>query len=111
MQAVQLYRNLIFRYALRKQYLSYTEFETNILIGIYIMNTHAKRCSGNTLFIYLSKIHRTPNKKNLLATVRKFKTDGMIRVLSKGVGTNIRVTEFGKQYLHELEERLILMHL
>jgi len=106
MQADQLYRNLLYRQALRKQFNSYTEFETNILIGIYVMNAQAMRCSGNTLFNYLATIHRTPYKKNLLATLRKFKKEDRIRGNNAGAGTNIRLTEFGKQYLFDLEERL-----
>jgi hypothetical protein len=106
MQADQLYRNLLYRHALRKQVNRYTEFEINVLIGIYVMNTQFRRCSGNMLFKYLSEIHRMPYKKNLLATIRKFKSDDMIRVIGNGAGTNIRLTEYGRQYLFELEEKL-----
>jgi hypothetical protein len=106
MQTDHLYRNLLYRYSLKKQFVIYSEFETNVLFGIYVMNRQFQRCSGNTLFKYLSQIHRTPYKKSLLAAIRKFKSDGCIRATGKGSGANIHLTEFGKQHLSELEERL-----
>jgi hypothetical protein len=106
MRATQIKRSFLFRYVLLKQYSNYTEVETNILIGIYIMNERYERCSCNTLFEYLSKVHRTPYKKTLLTTIRKFKQEEMIRVYSKGPGTKIHLTMDGKLYLHNLEERL-----
>jgi hypothetical protein len=70
------------------------------------MNKQLKRCTGNTLLDYLSAIHRTPYKKTLLATLRRLKMDGMIRVVGKGTGSKIVLTLEGDLYLIRLEERL-----
>jgi hypothetical protein len=106
MRATQLKRILLFRKILNKEVDHYTEVETNILIGIYIMNIEHKRCSGNTLFNYLSKINRTPYKKKLLLTIRKFKQEEMIRTFGKGAGTNILLTLEAKLILFRLEEKM-----
>lgn len=106
MKITQLKRSFLFRYILLKQWQHYTEVETNILMGIYLMNTSFKRCSCNTLFEYLSKVHRTPYKKALLSTLRKFKQEGLIRVLGKGPGTKIHLTNDANLYLLRLEEKL-----
>lgn len=42
----------------------------------------------------------------MLSTVRKFKQDGMLRVYGTGPGTNMHLTEAGKQYLFDLERKL-----
>lgn len=106
MTTTQLKRALLFRYVLNKYFDHYTEVETYILISIYIMNTQGKRCSCNTLFTYLSKIHRTPYKKKMLLIVKNFIEQGRIRVLGKGPGTNLVLTEYGKQYLIHLEKKM-----
>lgn len=110
MRATQLKRSFYYRYVLRKEYKPYTEVETNVMVGIYIMNETGERCSCNTLFAYLSKVHRTPYKKTLLATLRKFKQEGIIRVISKGPGTKIHLTIQGTLYLLGLEEKLRNLH-
>ena len=106
MKATQLKRSFLFRHVLLKQWEHYTEVETNVLIGICLMNNSSERCSCNTLFEYLSKVHRTPYKKTLLSTLRKFKQEGMIRVLGKGPGTKIHLTTAANLYLFELERKL-----
>lgn len=106
MRATQLKRSLLFRYVLMKQFDHYSEVETHILTSIYLMNVDHKRCSGNTLFKYLSKIHRTPSKKKLLLIVKKFKEQERVRRYGKGPGTNLVLTEHGKQYLFDLERKL-----
>ena len=107
MKAIQLKRFFLFRFILLKLWPHYTEVETNILIGIYLMNCDFERCSCNTLSAYLSKMHRTPHKKTLLATLRKFKQDGVTRITGKGRGTNNHLTMDGTLYLARLEEKLI----
>lgn len=106
MIATELKRHFLFRKILNKELNHYTEVETNILIGIYIMNIEHNRCSGNTLFNYLSKINRTPYKKKLLLTIRKFKQEGMIKKFGKGAGTNILLTLEAKLNLFRLEEKM-----
>ena len=106
MRATNLKRSFLFRYILLKQWRHYTEVETNVLIGIHLMNQKSERCSCNTLFKYLSKVHRTPYKKKLLFILRKFKEDGMIRILGKGPGTKIKLTTDAILHLFQLEEKL-----
>ena len=106
MKAIQLKRSFLFRFILLKQWPHYKEVETNILIGIYLMNCDLERCSCNTLSAYLSKIHRTPHKKTLLATLRKFKEGEFIRVNGRGPGTSIHLTIAAELYLFELEAKL-----
>lgn len=106
MRATQLKRSLIFRFILLNKIDHFTEVETHTLIAIYLMNIDYQRCSGNTLFKYLSKIHRTPYRKRLLLTLRNFKETGIIRLSGKGPGTNLFLTEHGKQYLFDLERKL-----
>lgn len=106
MRIIQLTRCLLFRYVLKKQVESYTEVEINILVCIYLMNNQAKRCSCNTLINYLSKLNRTPSRKKLLYTLRRFKDEGIVRVFGKGPGTNVLLTTLGKIYLNELEDEL-----
>ena len=103
MKINNLTKCFLFRLALRKTIDYYSEREINFLIGIFLMNKNAKRCSGNTLFTYLSKVYRTPDKKYMLSVLRKFKSEDLIRVLIKGPGTNIVLTEYGKQHLSDLE--------
>lgn len=105
MRITQLKKHLLFRKILNKE-LDYTEVETNILICIFIMNIQYERCSGNTLFEYLSKLHHTPYRKKLLSIVRKFKHEGMIKILGKGAGTNIILTQDAKLILFELEAKI-----
>lgn len=106
MEPTQLQRVFLFRSVLNKQYHKYTEVETNIMIGIYLMNKKGEKCSGNTLFVYLSKIHRTPSKKGLLATIRKLNAQEMLRITSKGAGLKIHLRLDGINYLKELEGSL-----
>lgn len=106
MKTIQLKRSFLFRHILVKQWNQYSEVETNVLIGIFLMNEGLERCSCNTLFEYLAKVRRTPYKKKLLATIRKLKSDGMVRILRKGPGTNMLLTTDGKLYLIDLEEKL-----
>ena len=106
MRATELKRTLLFRKVLNREFHHYSEVETNILISIYFMNMQYNRCSGNSLFKYLSKINRTPYRKNLLFTIRKFKHQGMIKVNGKGAGTNIILTQNAKLILFRLEEKL-----
>lgn len=111
MKTTQLTRCLLFRSALQKQINPLTEKETFILICISVMNDQHCRCSGNTLFRYLSKIHRTPSRKDLLSIIRKFKApdgqdDLMIRELGTGPGKNYLLTEGGKRHLFELGKKL-----
>lgn len=89
-----------------KQRDHYSEVETYILLCIFIMNNNGVRCSCNTLFKKLSKIHRTPYKKKLLLIVRNFKEQDLIRVLGKGAGTNLVLSQQGKLHLFDLEEKL-----
>lgn len=103
MEPIQQKRVFLFRSVLNKQYNPYTEVETNIMIAIYSMGKKLERYSGNTLFVYLSKIYRTPSKKNLLATIRKLKKKEMIEVTSKGAGLKIHLRIKGVNYLMELE--------
>jgi len=106
MRATELKRNLLFRKVLNKEFNHYSEVETNILISIYFMNIQYERCSGNSLFKYLSKINRTPYKKKLLLAIRKFKQEGMIKVNGKGASTNILLTQDAKLILFRLEEKV-----
>ena len=106
MKITHLKRSFLFRKILLKEWQHYTEVETNVMVGIYIMNEIGERCSCNTLFAHLSAVHRTPYKKTLLATLRKFKQDGVIRVTSKGPGTKIHLTMDGTLYLLNLERRI-----
>ena len=106
MKFTQLKRSFLFRNILFKDWQNYSEVEINVVIGIYSMNYEFKRCSSNTLFRYLSKLHRTPYKKTLLATLRKFKQEGVIRVTGKGPGTKIHLTMDGTLYLSRIEEKL-----
>ena len=106
MKITYLKRSFFFRRVLAKGWPKYSEVETNVMIGIYLMNNSFERCSCNTLFAYLSKVHRTPYKKTLLATLRKFKQEGIIRVSCKGPGTKIHLTMEGTLYLIRLEEKL-----
>jgi len=106
MKFTYLKRSFLFRKILLKEWQHYTEVETNVMVGIYIMNETGERCSCNTLFAHLSAVHRTPYKKTLLATLRKFKQDGVIRVTSKGPGTKIHLTMDGTLYLLNLERRI-----
>ena len=61
------------------------QIEAHILVCIFIMNNNGERCSCNTLFKKLSKIHSTPYKKKLLLIVRNFKEQDLIRVFGKGL--------------------------
>ena len=106
MKPTQLKRVFLFRSILNKQYGNYTEVEINIITAIYLMNEKNLRCSGNTLFTYLSAIHRTPSKKSLLFTIRKLKEREMIRVIGKGAGLKINLSLQGKIYLMDLEGKL-----
>lgn len=106
MNTTQLKRLFLFRVILTKQFENYSEVETNVLIAIYLMNKQFKRCTGNTLLDYLSAIHRTPYKKRLLGTIRRLKTDGMIRLVGKGASSKIVLTLEGDLYLIRLEERM-----
>ena len=106
MRLTQLKRIFLFRYILNKQFDHYTEVDTNVLMGIFVMEEKCERCSCNTLFKYLSNVHRTPYRKNLLLTIRKFKQDGVIRILGKGAGTRIYLTMDGRLYLYALEQNL-----
>lgn len=106
MKITHLKRSFLFRKILLKEWQHYTEVETNVMVGIYIMNETGERCSCNTLFTHLSAVHRTPYKKTLLATLRKFKQEGIIRLISKGPGTKIRLTMDGTLYLLGLEKKL-----
>lgn len=106
MTATQLKRSLLFRYILMKQFDHYSEVETHILVGIYLMNNDGKRCSCNTLFTFLSKIHRTPYKKKLLLIVKKLKEQNRIKGIGNGRGTNLVITEYGRQYLFHLEKKM-----
>lgn len=106
MEPTQLKRIFLFRSILQKKDNHYTEVETNIMIAIYLMSKKLERCSGNTLFVYLSKIYRTPSKKKLLATIRKLKEKEMIEVTSKGAGLKIHLRIKGVNYLMELEDNL-----
>jgi len=88
-----------------------TDKEIYLLIAIFIFNKQYRRCSGNTLFKYLSGIHRTPSRKDMFSIIRKFKKNNgqapaMIIELGVGPGKNYLLTEGGKQYLFELERRL-----
>ena len=89
-----------------KQFDHYSEVETHILVSIYLMNNDGKRCSCNTLFAYLSKIHRTPYKKKLLLIVKKLKEQNRVRGTGEGRGTNLVITEYGRQYLFHLEKKI-----
>ena len=102
MRATQLKRSRLFRYVLMKQFDHYSEVETYILMSIHLMNNQGKRCSCNTLFTYLSKIHRTPYKKKLFMIIKNLKEQGRIRGLGKGRGANLVITEYGRQYLFHL---------
>ena len=106
MRATQLKRALLFRYVLNKQRDHYSEVETYILLCIFMMNNSGERCSCNTLFKKLAKIHRTPYKKKLLSIVRKFKEQDLIRSFGKGPGTNLVLSQQGKLHLFDLEEKL-----
>jgi len=106
MRVTNLKRSFFFRQILLKREDYYTEVETNVLIGIYLMNNKYLRCSGNTLFKFLSAVHRTPYKKTLLITLKKFKQEGMINKNGKGLSTKIYLTLKGTLYLIELEEKL-----
>ena len=106
MTATQLKRSLLFRYILIKQFDHYSEVETHILISIYLMNNDGKRCSCNTLFAFLSKIHRTPYKKKLILILKKLKEQDRIKSFGKGSGTNLIITEYGRQYLFHLERKI-----
>ena len=109
MKLTYLNRFFLFRSILLKQGQHYTEVETNVLIGIYLMNSDLVRCSCNTLTVYLSKMHRTPYKKTLLATLQKFKQDGVIRQTGKGRETNMHLTIEGKMYLFRLEGKISMV--
>ena len=106
MRATQLKRALLFRYVLMKQIAHYSEVETYILLCIFMMNNNGERCSCNTLFRKLAKIHRTPYKKKLLLIVRNFKEQDLVRSFGKGAGTNLVLSQRGKQHLFDLEEIL-----
>ena len=106
MKFTHLKRSFLFRKILLEEWPHYTEVETNVLIAIYLMNCDLERCSCNTLSAYLSKVHRTPHKKTLLATLRKFKQEGITRVTGKGPGTRIYLTMDGTLYLIGLEKKL-----
>ena len=106
MKFTHLNRSFLFRKILLKEWPHYTEVETNVLIAIYLMNCNLERCSCNTLSEYLSMVHRTPHKKTLLATLRKFKREGVTRVTGKGPGTKIHLTMDGNLYLYRLEEKV-----
>ena len=106
MRATQLKRALLLRYILMKHIDHYSEVETYILMCIYFMNNNYERCSCNTLFIKLSKIHRTPYKKKLLLIVRNFKEKDLVRCLGKAAGTNLVLSQRGKLHLFELERKL-----
>ena len=106
MKFTHLKRSFLFRKILLKEWPHYTEVETNVLIAIYLMNCDLERCSCNTLSAYLSKVHRTPHKKTLLAILRKFKQEGVIRKIGKGPGTKILLTMDGTFYLQRLEEKI-----
>ena len=106
MKLTYLNRSFFFRSTLLKVGRHYSEVETNGLIGIYLMNCDLIRCSCNTLTVFLSKMHRTPYKKTLLATLRKFKQDGIIRQTGKGRGTNMHLTIEGNLYLFRLEGKV-----
>jgi Mg2+/Co2+ transporter CorC len=111
MRITQITRQFLFRQSLEKinnsasARFGCTEKETNFLIGILLMNRNLQKCSGNTLFKYLSKVHRTPNKKAMLATLRRFKNEDLIRQFGNGAGSNLRVTEAGKLFLFGLEKK------
>lgn len=106
MKITNIKRVFLFRYVLNKEWPNYTEVQTNVMIGIYLMNQKFERCSCNTLIDYLSKVCRTPNKKTLLSTIRKFKEDDIVRIYGKGAGTKIKLTTDGELYLTRLEEKL-----
>ena len=106
MKLTHLKQSFLFRNILLKEWPHYTEVETNVLIAIYLMNCDLERCSCNTLCAYLSKVHRTPHKKTLLATLRKFKQEGVIRKIGKGPGTKIHLTMDSIIYLSNLEKSI-----
>ena len=106
MKFTHLKRSFLFRKILLKEWPHYTEVETNVLIAIYLMKCDLERCSCNTLSAYLSKVHRTPHKKTLLATLRKFKQEGVIRKIGKGPGTKLHLTMDGNLYLMRLEDKV-----
>ena len=107
MRVTNLKRSFLFRKILLKREDHYTEVETNVLIGIYVMNNNYLRCSCNTLFKYLSSVHRTPYKKTLLLTLKKFRQEGMINKNGKGLTTKIHLTLKGELHLYELERLFV----
>ena len=107
MRVTNLKRSFLFRQILLKREDHYTEVETNVLIGIYLMNNKYLRCSCNTLFKYLSSVHRTPYKKTLLLTLKKFRQEGMINKNGKGLTTKIHLTLKGELHLYELERLFV----
>lgn len=109
MNPTQLNRIFFFRTILSEEFNKYSEVETNVLIGIYLMNKKYERCSSKTLSEFLSKIHRTPNKKTLLASIRKFKMEDMIRICRAGQGIKMHLTMHGILYLFELEKKLKML--
>ena len=106
MKTTNIKRAFLFRHVLNKEWPHYTEVQTNVMIGICLMNEKYDRCSCNTLIDYLNKVHRTPYRKSLLSTIRKFKEDGIVRIYGKGAGTKIHLTTEGQLYLSRLEEKL-----
>ena len=109
MKFINLKQSFLFRSILLKEGQHYTEVETNVLIAIYLMNCNLERCSCNTLSAYLLKVHRTPHRKTFLATLRKFKQDGVIRQMGKGRETNMNLTMDGTLYLYRLEGKVSMV--
>lgn len=106
MEVTKLKQVFLYRYLIGKECPHYSEVETNVMIGIYLMNKKYERCSCNTLFEYLSKVHRTPYRKTLLSTIRKFKEDGVIRINGSGINKSLKLNAIGQLYLIELEKKL-----
>ena len=106
MRVTNLKMSFLYRQILLKREDHYTEVETNVLVGIYLMNNKYLRCSGNSLFKYLSTVHRTPYKKSLLQTIRKFNQHGIVRIIGKGACVKIYITMDGNLYLSSLEKKL-----
>ena len=102
----RLNRVLLLRKFLMRQYEQYTEAEVNLMICIYEMNEREECCTRKTIFEFLSKIHRTPYKKKLLATIRKFKKDEMIRITKRARVSHIEIGIHGYLFLSRVDSEL-----
>ena len=76
------------------------------MICIYEFNEREELCTRTTIFEYLSTIHRTPYKKKLLATIRKFKNDEMIIITKRGREFHIRIGIHGYLFLSRVDSEL-----